>query len=172
MDKNIRELIEVSQAFGKDKAYVIAGGGNTSFKDNEHIWIKSSGVALETIDEEGFVCLSREKLKLIAHKSYSADSGKREAEVKNDLNAAIVSTGSKRPSVETSLHEVIDYKFVVHTHPTKVNGVMCSNEAKKVCTELFGDEALFIPYTDPGYILFKKVAAEIEGFKGKKGLFA
>jgi rhamnose utilization protein RhaD (predicted bifunctional aldolase and dehydrogenase) len=169
VDKNIKELIEISQAFGKDKAYVIAGGGNTSFKNKEYIWIKSSGVALETIDEDGFVCLSREKLKIVASKSYSTDSNKREAEVKNDLTAAIVSTGSKRPSVETSLHEVIEYQFVVHTHPTKVNGVMCSNNAKKVCSELFGDEALFIPYTDPGYILFKKVAAEIAAFKEKKG---
>jgi rhamnose utilization protein RhaD (predicted bifunctional aldolase and dehydrogenase) len=169
MDKNIRELIEISQAFGKDKAYVIAGGGNTSFKNDKHIWIKSSGVALETIDEDGFVCLSREKLKVVAHKSYSTDSNKREAEVKDDLTAAIVSTGSKRPSVETSLHDVIDYQFVVHTHPTKVNGVMCSNNAKKVTSELFGDEALFIPYTDPGYILFKKVVAEIAEFKANKG---
>ena len=169
MDKNIRELIEISQSFGKDKAYVIAGGGNTSYKNKEHIWIKSSGVALETIDENGFVCLSREMLKVVTHKSYSADSNKREAEVKDDLAAAIVSTGSRRPSVETSLHEVIDYQFVVHTHPTKVNGVMCSNNAKKVCRELFGDEALFIPYTDPGYILFKKVVAEIADFKSNKG---
>ena len=169
MNENIKALIEISQFYGKDKAYVIAGGGNTSFKDDQHIWIKSSGVSLETIDEEGFVCLSREKLKIVASKSYSLDSNKREAEVKEDLTKAIVSTGSKRPSVETSLHEVIDYQFVVHTHPTKVNGLMCSNQAKKVCNELFGSGALFIPYTDPGYILFKKVVAEIDAFKEKRG---
>ena len=74
MDKKIKELIEISQFYGKNKAYVIAGGGNTSFKNNQHIWIKSSGVSLDTIDEKGFVCLSREKLKVIAHKSYSTDS--------------------------------------------------------------------------------------------------
>ena len=169
MDKKIKELIEISQFYGKNKAYVIAGGGNTSFKNNQHIWIKSSGVSLDTIDEKGFVCLSREKLKVIAHKSYSTDSNQREAEVKNDLIAAIVSTGSRLPSVETSLHDVIDYKFVVHTHPTKVNAMMCSKQSKKACIELFGDEALFVPYTDPGYVLFKKVLTEIAGFKVKKG---
>jgi len=165
----MKELIEISQFYGKNKAFVIAGGGNTSFKDDEHIWIKASGVALETIDEEGFVCLSREMLKVIALKSYSADSNQREAEVKADLAKSIVSDGNKRPSVETSMHEVIDYSFVVHTHPTKVNGMMCSNNAKQVCLELFGEEALFIPYTDPGYVLFKKVVSEIESFKAKQG---
>jgi rhamnose utilization protein RhaD (predicted bifunctional aldolase and dehydrogenase) len=126
-------------------------------------------VALISIDEDGFVCLSREMLKVISHKTYSTDSNKREAAVKKDLTDAIVSKGSRQPSVETSLHEVIDYDFVVHTHPTKVNGMMCSVNAGKVCKELFGEEALFIPYTDPGYILFKKVVAEIAGFREKQG---
>jgi rhamnose utilization protein RhaD (predicted bifunctional aldolase and dehydrogenase) len=169
MDHNIKELIRISRFYGKDKGFVIAGGGNTSYKDDRQIWVKASGVSLETIDEEGFVCLSREKLKVIAVKSYSPDSVKRESEVKEDLANAIVSIGSKRPSVETSMHEIIDYSFVVHTHPTKVNGMMCSNNARQACSELFGEEALFIPYTDPGYILFKKVEAEINGFRSKHG---
>jgi rhamnose utilization protein RhaD (predicted bifunctional aldolase and dehydrogenase) len=169
MDHNIKELIRISRFYGKDKGFVIAGGGNTSYKDDRQIWVKASGVSLETIDEEGFVCLSREKLKVIAVKSYSPDSVKRESEVKEDLANAIVSIGSKRPSVETSMHEIIDYSFVVHTHPTKVNGMMCSNNARQACSELFGEEALFIPYTDPGYILFKKVESEINGFRSKHG---
>lgn len=169
MDQNLKELIEVSQAYGKDKTFVIAGGGNTSFKDNDHIWVKASGVALETIDEHGFVCLSRAKLKIVSSQIYSQDSTQREAEVKADLANAIVSEGNNRPSVETSMHEIIDYQFVVHTHPTKVNAVMCSNNAESVCRELFGEQSLFIPYTDPGYILFKKVETEIVRFTAKYG---
>ncbi len=169
MDQNLKELVAVSQLYGKDKTFVIAGGGNTSFKDDNHIWIKASGVALETIEESGFVCLSREKLKIVSAKTYSPDPTQREAEVKADLAAAIVSTGGNRPSVETSMHEIIDYQFVVHTHPTKVNAVMCSNNAQSVCSKLFGDQSLFIPYTDPGYILFKKVETEILQFTAKYG---
>ena len=164
MNPNIKELVEVSRFYGKDKTFVIAGGGNTSFKDNSHIWIKASGVALETIEENGFVCLSREKLKKVSTRNYSPDPAQREAEVKADLADAIVSTGNNRPSVETSMHEIIDYQFVVHTHPTKVNAVMCSNNAQSICSNLFGDQSLFIPYTDPGYILFKKVETEILKF--------
>ena len=169
MNQNIAELVEVSRFYGKDKTFVIAGGGNTSFKDGQHIWIKASGVALETIDENGFVCLSREKLKVVSSKTYNQDAVQREAEVKADLTGAIVSTGNNRPSVETSLHEIIDYQYVVHTHPTKVNAVMCSINGESACKELFGDQSLFIPYTDPGYILFKKVEAEIGAFTTKNG---
>jgi len=168
-NQNLMELIEVSRQYGKDKSFVIAGGGNTSYKDSDHIWIKASGAALETIDESGFVCLSREKLKIVSTKEYSRDATQREAEVKSDLAAAIVSSGNNRPSVETSMHEIIDYPFVVHTHPTLVNALMCSNNAKSVCQELFGDHSLFIPYTDPGYILFKKVETEIIGYTTSHG---
>lgn len=170
MNQKISELVEVSRAYGKDKAFVIAGGGNTSFKDDHHIWIKASGVSLETIDADGFVCLSREKLKVVSTKQYSQDATAREAEVKADLAAAIVSTGSNRPSVETSMHEIINYQFVVHTHPTRVNALMCSVSAESTCRELFGEQALFIPYTDPGYILFKKVETEILKFTATFGV--
>jgi len=169
MDQNLKQLIETSRLYGKDKTFVIAGGGNTSFKDETHIWVKASGVALETIDENGFVCLLRTKLKIVSTKTYSSDATEREAEVKADLANAIVSTGNNRPSVETSMHEIIDYQFVVHTHPTLVNALMCSNKAETICFELFGEQALFIPYTDPGYILFKKVETEIARFTSKFG---
>ena len=169
MNQDIKDLIEISRYYGKDKSFVIAGGGNTSFKDNEQIWIKASGVSLETIDEGGFVTLLREKLKLVSSKVYSTDAVQREADVKADLTSAITSAGNNRPSVETSLHEIIDYQFVVHTHPTKVNGLMCSVMAQEVCSELFGDSTLFVPYTDPGYILFKKVEGEIVAFTEKFG---
>ena len=167
MNQNIAELIAVSRLYGSDKTFVIAGGGNTSFKDENHIWIKASGTSLETIDEYGFVCLSREKLKIISSRTYSRDATQREAEVKADLANAIVSEGNNRPSVETSLHEIIDYPFVVHTHPTKVNALMCAKNGSRACFKLFGDQTLFIPYTDPGYILFKKVEDEIKDYTSR-----
>jgi rhamnose utilization protein RhaD (predicted bifunctional aldolase and dehydrogenase) len=169
INTSVNELVGISRKFGNDKSYVLAGGGNTSVKDEGRLWVKASGVSLATIDENGFVSLSREKLKVISAKNYSNDSLQRENEVKNDLAAAILSPDHLRPSVETSLHDIIDYKFVVHTHPTKVNGVMCAVNARLVCNELFGDEVLFIEYTDPGYVLFKKVETEIVRYKSRMG---
>jgi len=169
MDNNLSPLIRLSRLFGSDPSFVIAGGGNTSYKNEEMIWIKASGISLATIDEKGFVSLSREKLKGISKKKYSADPLLRESEVKADLHEAIVSPKELRPSVETSLHDLISYRYVVHTHPTKVNAVMCSNLAETSCRELFDDKALFVPYTDPGYILFKVVAEAIRKFTESHG---
>ncbi len=165
METGIEQLIEISQLFGKNPLYVIAGGGNTSFKTKDKLWIKASGSALASIDESGLVCLSRQGLSQMAEKNYSTIPAQREEEVKNDLNASILYPKDKRPSVETSLHEIIDYAFVVHTHPTLVNALMCAVEAQKKCHEIFGNEVLFVPYTDPGYVLFKKVYDLAEAYK-------
>ncbi len=169
MDQGIKDLIEISQFYGTNKEYVIAGGGNTSFKDDKFLWIKASGIALADIDEDGFVRMSRERLKVISEKEYSKDANEREAQVKEDLAAAVDSTDGKRPSVETSMHDVINYPYVIHTHPTVVNALSCSIDSELWTKKVLGDDVLFIEYIDPGYKLFKRVADEIKIFNSKKG---
>jgi rhamnose utilization protein RhaD (predicted bifunctional aldolase and dehydrogenase) len=166
---NIQELIMVSRYYGNDPAYVIAGGGNTSFKNDERIWVKASGIPLKGIDENGFVCISREKLGEMEGNTYSEDPVLREEQVKSDLHDAIISPEHLRPSVETSLHNLIDYAYVIHTHPTLVNGLMCSNHVKQEVETRFGTEALNVEYTDPGFILFKKVHERIVAYRKQFG---
>ena len=169
MIEGIKDLIDISQFYGKNKEYVIAGGGNTSFKDDEFLWIKASGIALADIDEDGFVRMSRERLKVISEREYSNNASERESQVKEDLAAAIDSTDGKRPSVETSMHDVINYPFVIHTHPTVVNALSCSKDSEAWTKKVLGEDVLFIEYIDPGYVLFKRVADEIKSFNQKKG---
>ncbi len=167
MEKEIENLIAISRKYGADSRYVIAGGGNTSYKTADKLWVKASGHALATIGEDGFAVLDRNKLAPMGTKTYSADPAEREAQVKEDLASACI-TRDRRPSVETSLHDCLDYAFVVHLHPTLVNGLMCSANAANVCDELF-PEALYIEYTDPGYTLFKKVYDRLQAWKAAKG---
>ena len=162
--KEIQQLIEISQYYGRDSRFVIAGGGNTSYKNAEKLWVKASGSSLATITEDGFAVLDRAKLNLMSDKTYSTNAAEREEQVKNDLAAATISKG-KRPSVETSMHNVIDFAFVVHMHPTLVNGLMCANNADSDLKKLFGAKALYIEYTDPGYVLFKKVEDAIIAYR-------
>ena len=166
--KEILQLIEISQFYGRDSRFVIAGGGNTSYKNAEKIWVKASGSSLAAITEDGFAVLDRAKLNLMSDKTYSANAAEREEQVKNDLADATITKG-KRPSVETSMHNVIDFAFVVHMHPTLVNGLMCANNAKSDLKKLFGAKALYIEYTDPGYVLFKKVEDAIKAFRAEDG---
>jgi len=168
MHPEIKDLIEVSRYYGQDKAYVIAGGGNTSFKNEKYLWIKASGINLGNIDENGFCVLDRAKLNDIPNQQFSSDPVQREEEVKNALmNSRVNPDSGLRPSVETSLHNLFSQKFVVHTHSTLVNGLMCSNRAEQKTKEIFGEEILFVPYSDPGYILFKIIAEKIAEYNQK-----
>lgn len=165
--RQIEDLIAISRKFGQDSRFVIAGGGNTSYKDENRLWVKASGHALATITEDGFAVLDRTLLNEMGEKAYNEDTAIREEQVKNDLAVACV-TKDRRPSVETSLHNCMGFAFVVHLHPTLVNGLMCSANAEAVCGEIF-PEALYIEYTDPGYTLFKKVYDRIYAYKAANG---
>ncbi len=160
----IEQLIDISRKYGSDSRFVIAGGGNTSFKTEDKIWVKASGSSLATITEEGFAVLDRAKLNRMSEKIYSEVAAEREEQVKNDLADATLTKG-KRPSVETSMHNAILYPFVIHLHPTLVNGLMCANDAERRLFELFGEKNVYIPYTDPGYVLFKKVEDAIKDYR-------
>ena len=161
--KEIEALIAISRKYGADDRFVIAGGGNTSFKTADRLWVKASGHALATITEDGFAVLDRSLLNPMGEKQYSADTAEREDQVMNDLAAACITRG-RRPSVETSMHNCLEAAFIVHLHPTLVGGLMCSKDAGARCAQLFPD-ALYIPYTDPGYTLFKKVYDKVGAYK-------
>ena len=168
MKKPLDQLVEISRFYGSDKEFVLAGGGNTSYKNEKKIWVKASGVPLATIDRNGFTVLFREKLNVISEKKYSNDPSERENQVKKDLyNSKVDPDDPLRPSVETSLHNLIRYAYVVHLHPTLVNGLMCARNSAVVTKKLFGDKILYIPYTDPGYTLFKKIESGLIQHRSK-----
>jgi rhamnose utilization protein RhaD (predicted bifunctional aldolase and dehydrogenase) len=167
---SLQELVSVSRRYGADPEYVVAGGGNTSFKDVDTLYIKGSGTALSTIEASGFVRMNRTVLAAVWKKAYSEDSDARESAVLADLMAArFPGEEAKRPSVETLLHDILPFAFVVHTHPALVNGLTCSAGGKKAMEELFGDEAIWIPSTNPGYILSKVVKDAMGVYSARRG---
>ena len=90
----IHDLIEISRFYGRQKDFTLAGGGNTSYKDDNYIWVKASGASLADIDEKGFALLDRSKVKLIETKTYSDDPQEREKQVKEDLIGSTPSRGA------------------------------------------------------------------------------
>jgi len=166
INKNIQDLIEISRFFGGKKEFAIAGGGNTSWKDKDVIYVKARGANLASIDEDGFTVLSRKALAVLYEKDYPGSDIEREEEISRDLmRSALYPENARLASVETSIHNLIDYAFVVHTHPTLINGLMCSKKAKELSGEIFGDEALFIPFTIPGYDLFKAIESGLDEYR-------
>jgi NAD(P)-dependent dehydrogenase (short-subunit alcohol dehydrogenase family)/rhamnose utilization protein RhaD (predicted bifunctional aldolase and dehydrogenase) len=167
---DMKGLVEISRFYGEGLDFAVAGGGNTSIKDDETLAVKASGIPLRGISENGFVLLSRAAVRQVLSRIYSTDPFRREAEVKADLLAArLQPERGGRPSVESSLHEMIEYRLVVHTHPFTVNALLCAANGEAESRRLFGDDVLFIPYTDPGYTLARSLAVALAACRKGRG---
>jgi rhamnose utilization protein RhaD (predicted bifunctional aldolase and dehydrogenase) len=76
---------------------------------------------------------------------------------------------NKRPSVETLLHDILPFGYVVHTHPSLVNGLCCSRDGEAKAAELFGGDAVWIPSCNPGYVLCSLVKTAIGAYRSRTG---
>ena len=121
-ESQLNALATMSNQFGINPEYVLAGGGNTSFKCDDYLWVKGSGTSLATVKGEDFVVMERALLAQMWDKDYPSDETAREAAVLEDMMDARIPGETRRPSVETLLHDLFPYSFILHVHPTLVNG--------------------------------------------------
>ena len=84
----LEKLTQFSNFYGSNEELVLAGGGNTSAKDGDIMYIKGSGTSLSTITKDGFVKMNRAKLKEIFSKTYPDNDKEREALFLEDLSDA------------------------------------------------------------------------------------
>ena len=112
---DLSTLVKMSNTYGSNPAYVLAGGGNTSVKDETTLYVKGSGTQLATIKAEGFVKMDRARLNEIMKTEYPSDDVKRESAYLADVMAAVTDADkTKRPSVEALLHNLFAYTYVLH----------------------------------------------------------
>jgi rhamnose utilization protein RhaD (predicted bifunctional aldolase and dehydrogenase) len=167
---SLQELAKISRFYGANPDYVIAGGGNTSFKDKDYLYVKASGTSLAKAKPGDFVKMDRAALAKIWQKTYPAGADARESAVLADMMAARApGEEKKRPSVETLLHDILPFSFVVHTHPSLVNGLTCSQDGEKAAKEFFKEDFIWIPSINPGYVLSKAVKDAMDQYKVEKG---
>ncbi len=161
-------LAAMSNKYGADSAYVLAGGGNTSFKSDKNLWVKGSGTSLATIKAEDFVVLERAKLENMWHTAYPEEEKAREAAVLADMMAARVEGETRRPSVETLLHNLFPQRYILHVHPTLVNGLTCSVEGEAAMKRLLPG-AVWVDACKPGYILALECKNVMDAHKAATG---
>ncbi|MFP4053779.1 MAG: SDR family NAD(P)-dependent oxidoreductase [Phycisphaerae bacterium] len=169
-DALLKQLVALSRYYGQQPRYVIAGGGNTSVKSDDTLHVKASGTSLGTIDADGFVPMDRSALDSLLTEEISGDATRREARVKDALlDARLDPTDMRRPSVEALLHHLLSDRFVVHTHPTAVNALACCENGQALCEEIFGEEVLWVPFVEPGYVLARTVCDGLSTFRKATG---
>jgi len=168
MEKSLVNLLEISHFYGNDNEFVIGGGGNTSWKDEKNLFIKASGTRLGSLTGQGLIKLDRKKLDAMLSNSFPDDIQRRDQMILEGLmKSCIDNERNLRPSVETPLHHLIRYQYVIHTHPTRINALLCSRDCREVVKKIFPDDVLFVEYTDPGYVLFKKLESEILAYRNR-----
>jgi rhamnose utilization protein RhaD (predicted bifunctional aldolase and dehydrogenase) len=129
--------------------------------------VKPSGTTLVGLNEEAFVALNRDKVNKLYEVETPTAEAAREELVKN-LMAEAVENKAPRPSVEAPLHNILDTRFVVHTHPALVNGLTCAKDGEAACKRLFPD-AMWVEYIDAGYTLCMELKGRIEQYKAEHG---
>jgi rhamnulose-1-phosphate aldolase/alcohol dehydrogenase len=161
-----------SNLLGADRAVANYGGGNTSIKVTEpdHVgrptrvlWVKGSGSDLATIEARQFTALRLEEIDPLRERVEMPD-----AEMVAYLARCQVEPSMPRSSIETLLHAFIDSPHVDHTHPDAINAIAGAADGERLAAECFGDEALWIPYIRPGFLLSRQVGEAVSANPGAR----
>ena len=95
-DDPLDVIVKLSRFFGSDPSIVLAGGGNTSCKIDDVLYVKGSGTALATITRDGFVKMDRKKLSELAIATLDEDPETRDAQYKELITGARCSVPRSR----------------------------------------------------------------------------
>jgi rhamnose utilization protein RhaD (predicted bifunctional aldolase and dehydrogenase) len=162
------ELIWLSHELGRhDRDLIMLAEGNTSaLLDDGSFLVKASGARLEQIGGDEFTRLRLEPLLEVVRGATPCDVPTLLAEARSEP-----SPSPGVPSIETFVHAVClemgGARFVAHTHPTQLVGLLSTPDAKKIMTAgpLFPDEAvvcgvapLYVQYAEPGLELGRTLA--------------
>lgn len=143
--EELNKFSQLSRFCGERFDLVQAGGGNSSVKINDWMFIKASGIHLTSIDgNNGYAIINNKKL--------LNDIQKGNVNQVTDYNII----RQNRGSIETFMHSILK-KYTVHLHPIQTNRILVSDSAQEIVKELFPD-SLIINYLTPGI----KVCDEIK----------
>jgi rhamnose utilization protein RhaD (predicted bifunctional aldolase and dehydrogenase) len=147
-----KQVKQFCARIGTDPLLVQGPGGNVSWKDNDVLWIKSSGKWLaKACDEEIFVPVSLSYLQeAISNKNFSC-------------SPSILGDTKLRPSIETMLHGLMPQKVIAHLHAVEALAHLVRKNAESRIAELINDSIkwVFVDYYKPGAELAACVSAKL-----------
>ena len=146
-------LVQLSNRIGLDPRLVQPGGGNTSVKLDDTLFVKGSGTDLRTIGPDGFARLSLARLAPLAEAESMSD-----AEMMRFMAGCMLADGPA-PSVETPLHSLLPHRVIAHTHDVATMSLtnVPDATAERLGGELFEGAVVYVPYSRPGFPLARAV---------------
>jgi rhamnulose-1-phosphate aldolase/alcohol dehydrogenase len=161
LEDELAELVYLSNVVGGDGTLTQPGGGNSSVKRRETdlvgravevLRVKGSGTDLATIGPGGFTALRMADLSLLARRSEMSDE-----DMMLFLRAGMLDAREPVPSVETPLHSVLPYRFIVHTHDFATQALTDTPRPEALVREALGEEVAYVDYVRPGFPLARAV---------------
>ncbi len=159
-------LAYATRLVGSQPDLAMHGGGNTSLKgrvttlagdDVAALFVKASGVAMDTITPSGFVCLDHAYLKKLRTVSSLTDEI-----MAGEFRMRMLKPGDALPSIETLMHAFIDRTAVVHTHPTAILTLTNRSGGEETIVAALGGGVGVVPYVNSGLALGRAVADELD----------
>ena len=143
MSDSLESLRRLSATLGRNPDLIQAGGGNTSLKIDGTLWVKASGKWLIHAEEEDmFLPVPMQEI------LGSIERGQEYTVASNGL----------RPSVETTLHAVLQQGCVVHVHSVNVLAwAALELSPQAFASRLDGLRWVWIPYIHPGLPLAQRI---------------
>ena len=169
VNKDLALRTYTARLLGSEPEMVLHGGGNTSVKtvtknlfgENINVLcVKGSGWDLGTIEPQGHPAVELKPLLKLKNLTSLTDEDMVAIQRKN-----LIDPKSPNPSVETLLHAFLPYKYIDHTHSIALLSLANQPDADKVCSTIFGEEMVIVPYVMPGFDLAKLAYEMHEKFK-------
>ncbi len=170
------ELVELTRSLGRpERDLVILAEGNTSeLLDDGRLVVKASGSNMASATRTDFVTVDIEPLAELLQ------PGTTQAAVTEALDAGMVDGRRRRGSIEALVHVAVQavapVRFIGHTHPTAVLGLMASVHAADAYQHwVYSDEAvvvgrpLYVPYATPGVDLGLLFVTELRKYVDTAG---
>ena len=176
-------LVYRSNKLGEDLTLTNTGGGNTSSKlmetdplngdKVEVLWVKGSGGDLRTAKRDGFASLYLDKVRAMKPLYTGADTRGPKTPIEDVMypmySHCVFSLNPRACSIDTPLHTFVPYQHVDHLHPNAVIAIAASVNQERLCTEIYGDELIYVPWQRPGFdigLMIEDLIATNPGAKG------
>jgi rhamnulose-1-phosphate aldolase/alcohol dehydrogenase len=167
----VDDLIARSNRLGSDPRNTNYGGGNTSAKGRltdpasgvevEVMWVKGSGGDLGTLTAEGLSVLRLDRIRGLRD-VYQGEA--HEDEMHQLLDYASFGPPGAAPSIDTSMHGLLEATHVDHLHPDSVIALAASADGEELTKRCFGDEVAWVAWKRPGF----ELALEIEALRSQR----
>jgi rhamnulose-1-phosphate aldolase/alcohol dehydrogenase len=139
----------------------------------EVLWVKGSGGDLRTAKRDGFASLYLDKVRAMKPLYTGAGTRGPKTPIEDAMypmySHCVFSLNPRACSIDTPLHTFVPYQHVDHLHPNAVIAIAASVNQERLCTEIYGDELIYVPWQRPGFdigLMIEDLIATNPGAKG------